>query len=61
MDIHYEVHTHSSAEGKIVQDITLVHAGVRELISRRVVDTSEAQVRAALIQLGWTPPKQEKS
>lgn len=24
--------------------------------SRRIMDTLEAQTRAALIQLGWTPP-----
>lgn len=28
----------------------------RERLSRRVLDTSEAGVRAALIKLGWTPP-----
>jgi hypothetical protein len=57
--MEYEVKTTPSSEGKFVQDITRVHDGVRELISRRVMDTSEAQVRAALIQLGWIPPKQE--
>lgn len=32
----------------------------REVLSRRVIDTSDAQVRAKLIELGWAPPKVSK-
>lgn len=40
-------------DGRIVQEITndLAH----ELV-RQVIDTQEAHIRQALIQLGWTPP-----
>ena len=31
----------------------------REVFSRRVIDTSDAQVREKLIELGWTPPKEQ--
>lgn len=40
----------------IAQDVYVSVDGVKEWLSRRVVDTSEAQLRAALVQLGWTPP-----
>lgn len=49
------------ADGRIVQVTDMYGqnaAGERvwETISRRVVDTQEAQTRDALIALGWTPP-----
>jgi hypothetical protein len=31
--------------------------GVRSQIMRQVMDTGEAQVRDALIALGWSPPQ----
>lgn len=44
------------AGDKVVQDVYSDFGGVRERLLRQVLDTSEAQVRAALIKLGWTPP-----
>lgn len=49
------------ADGRIVQVTDMYGqntAGERvwETVSRRVVDTQDAQVRTALITLGWTPP-----
>lgn len=34
---------------------------VREHLSRKMLDTSEAQVRVALMGLGWTPPGSVKT
>ena len=53
----YEITTELFEEGKIEQTIEMVSCGMRETILRTVVDTQEAGIRKALIDLGWTPPK----
>lgn len=32
-----------------------------EVLMRRVLDTGEAEIRAALIRMGWTPPAKPES
>lgn len=50
------------ADGSIVEEIFDASIdGPREALMRRVINTSEAQVREALIQLGWTPPKAKET
>jgi len=44
-------------DDKILQDIASDDSvGIRRAFHRSILDTREAQVRAALISLGWTPP-----
>ena len=52
----FEIVTTPKETGEIVQEIFSVHDDIRSLITRRVMDTSEQQIREALIRLGWTPP-----
>ncbi len=41
----------------IVQDTFIDHGdGLKDRLQRQVADTQDAQVRAALVKLGWTPP-----
>ena len=60
MNLRYIVRTDVFAEGRIEQCVEMcherAHESVREVVLRQVLDTGEAQVRAALIKLGWTPP-----
>ena len=35
-------------------------ADARELLSRQVVELQDKAVRSALIEMGWTPPGEEK-
>ena len=46
----------------IIQEVTGpgMRHGERELIMRRVMHTQDQLVRAALVQLGWTPPADER-
>ena len=53
----YEITTELFEEGKIEQTIEMVSCGMLETILRTVMDTQEAGIRKALIDLGWTPPK----
>lgn len=54
MDIRYEISTHTSGEGKIVQDTFLVEKdSVRSLILRQVIDTQDAGIKSVLKGLGW--------
>jgi hypothetical protein len=47
-------------DGKIIQEVKLGDddANLFNSVMRTIVDTKEAQVRDALISLGWTPPKE---
>lgn len=42
--------------GRIVQEVSSVINGAAQRISRQVMETRDAQVHAALVSLGWTPP-----
>ena len=48
-----------------VIDVTLAYdygcPDIRQEIIRQVCDTREEQVKAALVKLGWTPPKSVRS
>ena len=47
-------------EGFIIQLTTAYGPnGVRDEVMRRVLNTQDQQVRAALVALGWTPPADE--
>lgn len=47
------------SNGDILQNIDIVgFEGVRERLFTHVLHTRDEQVRAALIALGWTPPKE---
>lgn len=41
---------------RIIQLVELEHLDLRKMVIRKVLDTSEKQVRVALINMGWTPP-----
>lgn len=46
-------------DGTIVQQVRfdgMFAMNVREQITQQVIRTQDAQVRAALVALGWTPP-----
>jgi hypothetical protein len=44
----------------IVTEIAEQFDDVRTVLNRRVINTVEQQVRAALIGLGWTPPPENR-
>ncbi len=44
-------------ENKIIQEMSSQHFDARQRISRQIIDVSEHQIREALINMGWTPPK----
>lgn len=48
----------NEGDGKIYQEVVTVNDtdGIRTVISHQVICTKEAQVRDALIALGWNPP-----
>lgn len=50
----------SVLDNTVMQDIYSEFDGVRERMFSSVIDTREAQIRAALIKLGWTPPTEEE-
>jgi hypothetical protein len=57
-DFSFQIQVHLEGE-KIVSETTLpgIASEVRERIFRQVMDTREEMTRKALIELGWTPPK----
>lgn len=57
----YEIRTGWDAMGKIYQDVDFITNESRQAISRGVIDTQEAEVRKALIELGWTPPPERST
>jgi len=54
-----EVETRVFPSGLIEQDTIFSDNGVRERLTRQIIDTQEQQVREALITLGWTPPEEK--
>lgn len=52
----YELKTETTKEGLIIQ--TLLEDKVKTL-TRWVCSTREVAIKDALIELGWTPPKEE--
>lgn len=61
MHLQIKVDTHVLRNGFIEQVVTgpgIDKFDVRQVIMRQVIDTLDNQARAALIQLGWTPPPQ---
>src|SRR3989304_4543915 len=55
----YEVATKVYKNGIIEQDVNYEFYDERREISRRIIDTINSQFKEALIELGWTPPKEE--
>lgn len=56
--MRYTVKTNHNAEGTIVQTVLAEGHDWKAVISREIVHTQDAQVRQALIALGWTPPRE---
>ena len=54
-----KVETRVFPSGLIEQDTIFSDNGVRERLTRQIIDTQEQQVREALIVLGWTPPEEK--
>lgn len=54
----YEVITTPLEDGRITQEMIEIANDVRTTIDYQLIDTRDAQVRKALIDLGWTPPKE---
>jgi hypothetical protein len=61
--MRYVVTISEPEKGLLMQrvDLEAPHEDVRQTILQQVLDTKEAQVRAALIRLGWTPPDVNKA
>ena len=59
MEMGFEVTTKIIADDKILLEVHSTLNGMRNDVTRRVIDTQEQQVRDALIALGWTPPNKE--
>ena len=62
MRLEYKVTTSADDSGIIMQRIDALipvegRDNVRETIMQQVMDTTDVQVHAALIKLGWTPPE----
>lgn len=56
------IETHTEIKGKIIMQRAVLLNTKRpdgEELFRRVCDTSEKELRDALIKLGWTPPEPE--
>lgn len=58
MNAHFEVQTCWREDGIIYQELFDVIGGAKSRIQTEILNTKEAQVREALIALGWTPPKE---
>lgn len=61
----YVVHTEIDKRNHIIkQSVNLVGDAtlrdMRQHVSTQVFKLQEAQLREALIRMGWTPPKEEK-
>lgn len=55
--VKYDIKTYVAEEKNIVQDVIAVDdLNRRELITRHIIDTKDAQVHATLISLGWRAP-----
>lgn len=52
LDATYKINTEIAGAGVIIQ----TSIDLQGQFYQRVIDTQEAQVRAKLIELGWTPP-----
>lgn len=54
-----EIKTYITDEDLIVQEVLLKEQDtILERITEQIINTREWQVRLALIDLGWTPPKE---
>lgn len=52
----YKVKTQTSKHGLIESEVTDLAGKIRKM----VINTQEAQIRQALIDLGWTPPGNDR-
>lgn len=53
--INYRIQTIIDGDN-IVQSNSVLMDDIIQQLPKQVIDTSEQQIRAALIKLGWTPP-----
>lgn len=54
----FEVITIPLEDGRITQEMIEIANDVRRTVDYQLIDTRDVQVRKALIELGWTPPKE---
>ena len=52
----YKIDTKVMPSGAIHQEVTHKFEDMTRTITKQIVDTQDAQIRDALIELGWTPP-----
>lgn len=57
MENGYRMTTTPMADGKIEHLTERVTHGAVEIVTRQIMNTKDRQTHEALIQLGWTPPK----
>ena len=55
----YTISTNVYKNRIIVQDVNYEFCDERQEVSHRIIDTMDLQIKGALIELGWTPPKEE--
>ncbi len=55
----YTIKTEWTPAGKIMQTMDYELGDIRGQLIHQVLDTKEAQLRDALIALGWAPPKEK--
>ena len=61
MEQEYETETTATQNGRIKQTLFCISNGERIPAMSRFFDTHDEGVKKALIQLGWTPPKESSS
>lgn len=52
----YKIDTEILSDGRILSEVKCEFDGVMQTLYRQVLCTQEESVKAALIELGWTPP-----
>jgi len=60
MNHRIDITTIPTSDGRITQTVCSVLDSVNTQLMRTVLNTSDQQIRDALIELGWTPPSDER-
>lgn len=55
---HIEVTAKFNRDRIVVETTSNPEDGVRQVILRQIIDLQDVAIRKALIELGWTPPKE---
>lgn len=54
--LRYEVKVIPNNDKTIYMETASTMNGIRDVISREIMDTKDKRIKDALIALGWTPP-----